>query len=219
MNLLSIEDTSVIYLMQATRPSGQMYAPQAVVLIRDRYGFVKIPSVDELTKSPQVFSIGQFQGAQIQEFQIYGDGIIVKSRSNTSIMDAFLADFMQLLEKEMGIVFLDVPAREQYYESAVVIQSEIDIVYQMRPRIEIDKMVTKRLERPGYVPATFKAAAFGADVEVGANTGRRKPVALTIERRIGIPYARNIFYSTAPLKTDDHLRLLRDVESEVSALR
>jgi hypothetical protein len=42
---------------------------------------------------------------------------------------------------------------------------------------------------------------------------RRRPNRFTLERRIGLPFSANVFFSQAPLKSGDHLALLEALEA------
>jgi hypothetical protein len=53
------------------------------------------------------------------------------------------------------------------------------------------------------------------DVDPVEHKTRRKPNRFTLERRIGLPFSQNVYYSQAPLKSDDHLKLLSDLEGLV----
>jgi hypothetical protein len=42
--------------------------------------------------------------------------------------------------------------------------------------------------------------------------GRRRPNRFTLERRIGLPFSTNVFFSQAPLKSGDHFSFLEALE-------
>jgi hypothetical protein len=83
MKLLGIDSSRIIYLMQTLRPLGQVYIPDAIAKVKERYSFVKSPNPEQVL--PLSFAIGKFREAQIVEFSIYNDGLIVSSASDTDL--------------------------------------------------------------------------------------------------------------------------------------
>ena len=62
------------------------------------------------------------------------------------------------------------------------------------------------IERFNFPSICSTATILASQVDV-------KPVRFSLERRLGIPYNEHVFYSIAPLHTQDHLKLLMDLES------
>ena len=101
MKLLGIESSRIIYLMQARRPSGQLYLPDAVSKLVKRYSFVKSPGPEQAL--PLTFNIGKFRETQISELSVYNDGLIISSASDTDILDAFLNDFLGWATRSLAL--------------------------------------------------------------------------------------------------------------------
>ena len=87
MELLSIEETRIIYLINLHRPAGQLYWPEAALKLIQRYSFVGFPSIADFAKDAEfrAFTVGKYQDIEIPNLRIYNDGIIVESRSNSNI--------------------------------------------------------------------------------------------------------------------------------------
>lgn len=197
-------------MTQVSRPQGQVYQPEAISKTMARYAFVKAPSLDELANNIQKFQIGKFEDVQIQELGIYNDGIIVSSKSNTAILDSFVEDLFRWLSHEFGIVPQINAKHERHHESQLVIKSEVDLASVIKPATAVLNLFSQTWQ--DEFDAKYNFAGFQLDCGL-KYTGRRKPIHFNIERRIGVSFDENVFFSTAPLSTNAHLDLLGKLEA------
>ena len=103
MKLLAIEMSRVTALFQTTRPSGQPYLPHIAAQVAERYRFGSAPhSIEELGGNKAEFRHGLFEGNAIETLEVYNDGIIVTSRSDTDFIDRFIDDLVTWLENDHG---------------------------------------------------------------------------------------------------------------------
>jgi hypothetical protein len=59
--------------------------------------------------------------------------------------------------------------------------------------------------------ALYEPSAFTLDVD-STKRASGKLVRFTLERRTGVPFEENVFFSTAPLQTDHHVEFLGELE-------
>jgi hypothetical protein len=213
MELLAIESSRIVYLTQVFRPSGQLYFPDAVTKLVERYSFFKAPSPDQVL--PLTFSVGKFQDAQIAEFAIYNDGFIVSSASDTDLLDAFIDDLLSWSASEFGLIQMAPAKSEKFYESSVVVKATSNLSESLRPQNDLAATLAKAL-KSAKISAPLKLGGFIFDFDPSEFSGKRKPFRLVVDRRVGVPFAENIFYSQAPFRTKDHLNVLRSLEEMVS---
>jgi hypothetical protein len=211
MELVAIESGRVIFLTQLTRPAGQLYMPEAAYKLQQKYLFAKSPALEELAKQVITFGVGKFSDIQIEELSIYPDGIIVSSKSNTNKLDAFIDDLFSWCKDEFGLSQSIIAKPTRWYESTLIVKSSRDLPMAARPANPIADVVNKTWKKMNP-EGEFKFVAFRLDCDPGLFTGRRGPMAFSVERRVHIPFSENIFYSTSPFRTDDHLELLEAVE-------
>lgn len=171
--------------------------------------------MEELVGDVFLFNHGVFDGVGINEFGIYSDGILVASRANTDILDAFLDDLMSWARQELGIIETGVPPRERHYESALVVSLRINESRSFPFSNILCSALTRYQESYGLKPFDFSFGAFSVATDTTAYGGR-KPIPFTIARRVNVPFDANVFYATAPLKTADHIALLEALESEMA---
>jgi hypothetical protein len=209
MQLLAIEMSRIVFLMQALRPLGQVYIPDAIAKIKERYAFVKVPNPDQAI--PLTFSIGKFREAQIAEFSIYNDGLIASSNSNTNLLDAFIEDLLEWAAKEFSIEPLPGTKPERFYESSVVVRAQNDLVKGTTPGFDVRSVINQAM-KSASITAPLNLSGLVFDFDSKDFMGKRKPVKLIVDRRINVPFSENIFFSQAPFRTDDHLEVLTHIE-------
>jgi hypothetical protein len=177
-----------------------------------RYSFAKFPKLEDLGADHQTFGVGKFKDFQIEELRIYNDGIIVGSRSNSAFIDEFIDDLFSWAEKELGMVPMITSKPEKYYESSIVVKSRNDLTKVMGLNAEICSGLNKKLASK-YIATPFQPSGLVLNCEpFEQGGGKCKPFRFLVERRIGFPFGENVFFSQAPLTTDDHLAFLGDLE-------
>jgi len=189
-----------------------VYLPEAAAKLAQRYSFAKYPSLEELLKATQSFSVGSFKGVQIQELSIYSDGVIVSSRSDTDVLDAFLDDLFAWVASELGIVPVVTNRPEKYYESTLVVKSETDLALATKPVKDVVDAFN-RIWRKKYFETDYATSGFLLHCDAHQFKGRRNPLHFGVERRLGVSFEENIFFSMAPLGTKDHLDFLARLEN------
>ena len=211
MEFKAFEPSRVVLLTFATRKMGQIFLPDAIAALQQRYRFQIVPGATELGNEILSFKIGEMDGVGINEFSIYSDGVIVETRANTSFIDKFLSDVLDFAERELGIEETGIPPRERHYESHVVVSMDINPRKMLPIAKEAQSSLVRSLGEYGLRPFNFDFAAFSFATDATAYGGR-KPIPFTLARRINVPFDAGIFFSSAPLATDDHLGLLERLE-------
>jgi hypothetical protein len=213
MELVGIESSRVIYLTQVVRPAGQIYLPDAAAKLVQRYSFAKYPSLDELARDSQVFGMGKFRDVQINDLQIYSDGIIVSARADTAILDEFVKDLFVWAGKEFGVVQAVTAKPEKHFESSLVVQSKTDLALSLNPQREVTEILNRVYRGNLTDVGPFQLSGYILDCDPSRVSLRRKPVRFSLERRLGVAFSENVFYSVAPLHTQDHLKVLADLDA------
>jgi hypothetical protein len=157
---------------------------------------------------------GIFEGVGINEFTMYQDGMVVSSRANTDLLDAFIEDLLVWARNELGLVETGVPPRERHYESALVVTLEIDVSAAFPWMQKLNATLTERQVNYGLRPFDFSFGAISVANDPLTYGGRR-PIPFTIARRVNVPFEADTYYATAPLKTADHLAVLEALEADL----
>lgn len=211
MELVSIEPTRLISLFDVTRPAGQLFLPDAAMALVSRYSFVGFPTKFVDVESFE-FQLGKFNDGAIDNFTVYRDGISITSRSNTNFLDGFYDDLLKWLESAFGVVRIETNPVNRFYESNLVVTSKIDLLTSMQDTAPIGAMVSRKLHETSDLKLDFKpiSIALGFDATRVAGV---KPIFFRVERRAGVDFSLDRFFSSAPLRTDDHLAVLNQLES------
>lgn len=209
MELIGYEVCRIVYLTNVARPAGGVYLPELAGRVIQQYSFLKFPNADDLQKETQTFAIGKFRDVQINELSIYGDGIIVSARADTSLMEAFISELFTIAG-EFGLAQLDILEPEMHFESSVIVQSSKDLSSILSPKNDAASLVQSSLKRA--TGAAYHPFAIHFDADLQEPKTRRRSVRFNLERRIGLPFSKNIYYSQAPMRSADHLSLLSKLE-------
>jgi hypothetical protein len=215
MELSGIDTSRVILFTQTHRPAGQLYAPEAIAKVIERYSFVKSPPPDQAL--PYTFGVGKFQDIQIAELSIYNDGVIASSASDTDLLDAFIEDLLSWAAKELQLVQLPTNKPERYYESSIVVKSNVNLTSIVEPRSDLSKIFQPALKAAKIDAALRLSGAIFDFDSVSVQGLKKKPFRLVIDRRLGVPFSDNVFYSQAPFRTKDHFEVLASLERLSSA--
>jgi hypothetical protein len=208
VELIGHELSRIVYLTNVMRRDGGAYLPEVAQGVLQRYSFVKYPNIDQLQTEAQTFAVGKFQGSQIDELKVYSDGVIVSAKCNTELLHQFVTDLFEWIRAEFGLEQITILNPEMYFESALVVKASKDITPVLSPRKQVSTLIEQALA--GQADYRLTGIAYETDSE-GLKT-RRRPSRFGIERRVGVPFFTNVFYSTAPLTTADHLSLLTALE-------
>ena len=212
MKLLAIEMSRITSLFRMTRPSGQPYLPYIVAQIGDRYSFSNAPhSFGEFSGNRVEFNHGVFEENAIETLEVYNDGIIVTSRSDTDFIDRFIDDFVTWLEEDQAHSVIDTHAIGKMYDSTLLIEMDRDIFEPLAPYSEVITMIEGALQETAGLDIKYHNYGFALSADQTRNPAL-KPAPFRLERKEGIDFSRHQFHATAPLKTQKHLEILKRLE-------
>lgn len=220
MQLLSIVRARAVWLVdfQDLNPSGKDLQEELVKWVRDSYSFRISPAPEDAGKpAPNglVFTGGRFQkpgGAVGVDLTVFSDGLVADTRSSTRDADEFLGALLESARSEFDLTYYRNLVTRKDYWSEVHVRSDaklgmINVRLQEFARQVAASVPDKSLE--------FDLSAIG----LWTNPGRGgKALAFRFERQESRDFADSRYYSSAPVHTDDHLRLLNELESILVAV-
>jgi len=195
--------------------TGTPFLPDVLRAIAERYSFQKFPvTFDEMAAESRIFHMGRWKKNQIDELGIYNDGIIAAAPARTDVAAEMIDDLFDFVEQEYGFEMSS--TREfRYYESAVVIELAENITSKLAVFYNLTQSLADFQESYNLFESRFELSRFAASVDPTLQSGR-SPMPFTLERRTAEPFVLNRWYSAAPLKTEDHLSVLADLERALS---
>ena len=181
----------------------------------ERYRFQHFPpKVPELGTESTTLSIGKWQEVQIDELSAYNDGLIVSARVDSGVIDAFLDDVYDFVAREFGVIKVPIPGERRHYESSVVVEMDKRVPGKFDFLAGLYRDLADFRSAYGHGPSDYTFGEFEAQSE-GAGEGGRRPMAFSLQRRINAPFDANYWFSSAPLKTADHLAVLENLETQL----
>lgn len=214
MHLVSKELSQVALMANFISPYGNLYLPKVIKGLQERYGFLQTPQSLKETQQTTgaTFSHAHFDGHTIDQLKIYPNGLLVQSKTTVEKTEHFLNDLLSWAGKEFGIEISEFHPTYKTYDSHVVVNMEIDLLKHFQPLKEICQRIIEVLSSYGVEIQRFENSGFILHTDTYLLPGI-KPSSFTIERRTGAPFDSNLYFSAAPLRTEDHISLLTKVES------
>jgi hypothetical protein len=208
MEIKKIIQGRVLQMAKAQTNLG--WVPELIAEIGAKYQFTIVPKPEDLWRGPDFkaeFKHGRLGANIIDTLALFHDGFVVDSTISTENAELFLNDFMQgLKSKVSGLEETGKP----YYLSQLEVSLNLGGFGKLLDTI--GNQIFLRLEKYGLLgvkPYALSAIQLAQD-PLGKIGPKLSP--FSIERRLDIPYADNIFFAQAPLRTEDHKVLLETLE-------
>ena len=192
--------------------------------IKARYSFLAGPKDEDLVADPPKgaeFRHGKLKIRDkvvvIDRLTIFTDGIAVDTASSTDDSDLFLDDLAEWAKITLPKALVHGP---RYYLSHIELKMSRRLEAYVPFFQPIGEKITNFLNSYGIKVPRYEATALNLYFDQSGKTNPQ-PGVFYIDHRQGIPYSEDLWFSQAPLKTLDHIRLLRSwrVRSIVSLIR
>lgn len=188
-----------------------------IAQIGSRYNFTRLPTIttsEDLAKNGLPFGGGQFaiNGAvvSIADFIVYSDGIVAIAEK-TEWAEAFLENLFQWLNDEFGFREISSGIRK-LYASTLIVDFESPLSRLLSGHALISDLISSRTITimPNFRPMQFSRLDFEVD-----KTTLEGQVALPkfiLERRAGVSFSQERYFSIAPMHTASHIEVLTEIE-------
>ncbi len=221
MKLLSVFGARCAWIvdMQKLNPTGRSLA-DILSGLQQRYTFSKSPQhlLDFNKENALEFQAGTFRrGAEgiLCGLQIYSNGLIGDTISSTDDSEAFLEDLAKWLATEHKLPIPPTAIVRKFYVSQLYVQSKASLSMINPKLIELANKITAQALTVDGKPRSF--AVSGLSFWTDDFGQREAPAPFKFERRYGVPPDQNEYFSMAPLRTQEHLRALDELEAILSS--
>jgi hypothetical protein len=215
MELIGIELAKVVSLFFVSRPSGQPPLGRMGVALTERYNFAIHPTtIEQMVAEKIEFGQGAFGETRIDLLEVFQDGIVVTAKSPTEGIEAFMDDLVSWGIKEFGLVKVETQSINLAYESHLLIKSDKPILGVLDPLQNVQSLIKKLLFASTKIDAEFEPFGFNFSADP-TKIASMKPARFIVERKVGASFDSNLYFSAAPLKTSDHLKVLELLESSL----
>jgi len=179
--------------------------------MQDEYGFVQVPHTiaDTDLKNGVNFLRGYFRGEVIDKLSIYNNGMLCESQNSTDYSDDFLDEIFALISRITGFELK--PDGVRAYISGVEVGMLGDVAAAFEQFSNVGQQISNLLKQYGPPADDYRFTGFKLHYD---HVGKQPPLLpeFLFERRAAEPYAANVYFSSAPLRTVDHLKLLDTLE-------
>jgi hypothetical protein len=205
-------------------PNGFPYQ-EIVGFIGERYSFsTRPPDVGQLTQpviQPMIFQGGSVtldeKKVAVLAITLVPDGDIVFAPT-TELADQILTGLISDLEHLFGFRY-STAKQVRVYQSNLTVEFESAIEDRLQGLKKLHAILNREIRRE--MPFDLKRLAFGSgdvlnsQMQLQPNIDQIERSDFLLERRAGASYELNRYYSAAPMKTVDHMRLLEMIEREL----
>jgi hypothetical protein len=216
MQLVSIHLARVTALLEieSLDPKGRRTVPNSMEALHTRYAFSRFPkTIEEMDFQKGVsMTAGTLGDIAIDQIVFYHNGLVIDTRSSTDNAIAVLHDLLQHSKEISGATV--VPIR-QILTSQIVFTSDLKLSF-LNPLLgPLAKRLGSSSSAAFEHPIEFEPINFG----LGADSSLLKitPAHFTIERRAERPFSENMYFSSAPLDTAEHISIVEEVEKILSS--
>lgn len=192
--------------------ADNLFVPDFISGIQRKYEFWEVPRnfVEFNLETGAKFSTGRFGDTNISALQLYRNGIFAESHASTSSIDFFVDDLLSWVQSEFQIeCLISEPVKRRYFSSTEV-KTSIDFSSKFARLDKVSKMLSKMANDTGVAVATYEFSGLTINAEPNprnvVQTGK-----FLFERRQGEKYEDNIFYSEAPVTSEQHKELLYEL--------
>ncbi len=202
--------------MQQLNPTGRSLL-DLFHAIAKRYRFSRFPQhlLDYNKDSALEFNSGTFLKSPTEDFRvgltIYTNGITGDSLSSTDESEAFLQDMAQWAVKEHNVPFDQNSILRKSYLSQLEVKFEGELPL-ANPKLKfLPSRIAEQAVQLDGKPVPY---AFGGITAWPENVGKEGALQpFRLERKYGVPFADNAYFSLATLRTQDHIATLREIEA------
>ncbi len=206
-------------------PLTGVYLPDLCASIAERYSFVSSPiqaPLNELQNKGAEFQLGKLQvGGEehnIQKFIIVGEGFVASAWS-TKVAIKFLEDFLTWASDNHSFRITPDTFGRYFFLSQVIVEFEEPVDKIIRNFEALSNSVRETFRATYEVDNQFQFSSLSIDYDrtLVSDSKLNLLSQFNIERQIDQSFASNRFFCQAPLRTEDHIRLLEELEKRLKS--
>ncbi len=225
MKITAVIRAQAVY---ALKPNvfGSVQTIELADALQQRYTFRQIPTIQELTNPPAgqpasfVWGKKTLKGREItvarleaMNYPALATTIMVSTATSTDDCDLVLEDLIKWVSETFH---LDTkPVFPTNYLTQLEVQLEKRIKDHLRFLESAGRSITQSLKKYGFAACPdYEPTAFSMYYDTGKLTNPPTfATAFSLERRVGVPFEEDKYFSQAPLKNQDHIAMLNELET------
>ncbi len=211
MNLEKIIVSQAIRLGKVSgKNGGSVYGPNLTKMCEQKYGFLQAPrTLDDYNLANGVtFFHGFFQDQfVIDKFQVFEYGLLVEAKMDTQECENFLDDVTSWATEQGGFKFIQESTAPKLFLSNIEVKSSILLSKSFEKLSTIGIEIANVLRSYGQISPDWALAGISY-----GNGGAGDMTSFRFEQREGAPPPKDVYFSSARMKTKDHLHVLEILE-------
>ncbi len=217
MKLSAVLLARVIFFVESVElnPRGATYYPDIAKGLVERYGFKKFPEKFEDFDEQKgiVFLGGKHTDRIIDRIIINTWGLTLDTTSSTRDAEELLIDALTWGAEHLKLHYSPDMIKRKAYVSQILFYSDAPLLSVNPVFNVIGELVSKEVSENLKLPYVFQPRGISLGIDPAE---QRIPVQVfSIERREGVAFSENKYWSAAPVATDTHLALVDRVERAV----
>ena len=216
MDLLAVRTARLVAYLNAEElnPSGRPLAHDFMKAFVDRYSFVKQPTTaDEILDTQNkglIFELGKWNDVGVAKVVLFDWGIVVETNTSTDASESVLQDMLKwgaetfLLSNRPSLI------TRRNYVSELVFSSEMSLPAICPKLRSLGDKITSLVD--GYLGSSLPFETVGVTLAFDSTQSKQLFTPFQILRLAETPFSQKKYYSGAPLKTSDHIQVIKDFE-------
>jgi hypothetical protein len=219
MELLAVRTARLIASLNAEElnPSGRPIAHDYMNAFVERYSFIKRPTTpDEILDSQNkgiTFEQGKHGDVGINRVVLFDWGVVVETSASTDACAEILQDMLNWGAGRFGLSNRPSLITRRNYVSELVFSSEMSLP-SISPQLQsLGREITDLVS--SYLGNSLPFETVGISLAIDSTETKQLFTPFQIQRLTDTPFSQKKYYSGAPLRTFDHIRLLNQFEAAI----
>lgn len=215
MQLSAVLLARVIFFVESVdlNPRGAAYYPDVIGALVNRYGFQSFPQkIEDFNEEKGVTLVSGKSGEKvIEKVVVYNWGLTLDTTSSTSDSEELLDEALRWGADNLRLSYKPEMIKRKSYVSQITFYSDAPLLL-LNPILgsisdKLAKTVSSNLK------LAYVLGPRGFQISVDPEVQRIPVQVFSVERREGVPFSDRKYFSAAPVQTDVHLEIIKDLEN------
>ncbi len=197
-------------------PKGSVFFPELIKRIVERFEFQKYPQSYEQTNEDKgvEFFEGRWNGVNVNKLAIFTGALVVDTSASTAESERIIEEALVWATTDLGLDYKPGMIQRKQYISDIVFYSDIKLLAVHSAFVNLQKAITDAGEKYLWQRREYDLTHFGLDFDKTLTPLISAP--FSIQRRGNALFTTNKYFSEAPFPTDVHIKLIEQLEADLS---
>lgn len=222
MKILSVALARVVWLFDASHINPRGLSFQEILQkLSEKYRFAKAPRTvaDVSSDKSFAFELGTFVNSKklplAVTFKLYGDGMVTDTWSSTDDSTEFMQELSSWATHDFGFLIPDISKINVGYLSQINVESDLKLQSLAPQFVNFARMLESKVKTIDRKPREFEIGGLSFWTEDISKPSA--PAVFKFEKKWGIPFSANQYFSQAALGTQEHIDILQEFEKLFSS--